>query len=986
VFDASPLTLVPRVADLEPLFPLVSDSPTSSSHQSLLSLFFCIDAAPENLQRAVVLHEDKKYYADAEDVFKGAEVTVQEEDTQPITEPIIKSDRARKYAHADKQKDREHFPPTTFTRDFFEGMMHNPTLTRHVALIGSLHHGKTAFTDMLVHATHEGRWDIKSEKSERFTDVRLDEQQRGLSIKSNPVSLVLPSTRDKSYLVNILDTPGHINFSDEVTAALRIADGAVVIVDACEGVMLNTERLIRHAIQEQLAITVVINKFDRLILELKLPPTDAFYKLRHILDEINDILEDCGGMLGGDMPLRVSPELGNVVFASSDHDWSFSLRQFAQVYSEVHGSTFDIDAFAKRLWGDWWFDNSTRKFVRKAPDVSASRSFVQFILEPIWKVYSYVVGEEEPALRALLENELGIFLRREDFGLDVKPLLRLVMGKFLGKFPSGFVDMLVQHVPAPNNPEYLRKKIEHIYSGPLDTRMAKGMLECSARGPLMIHTTKLYHSESESGKFYAFGRVFSGTIKLGERVKVLGEAFDNETNDEDQRVEDVTGVYTFQSRYRIDHTVVPAGNWVLLEGVDASIFKTSTISTHLGVSLEELFVFRSLRFNTNAVMKMSIEPLNPAELPKMVEGLRRCDKTYPLLKTKVEESGEHVLLGTGELYMDCVLYDLRKIFADIEIRVSDAVVSFCETVVETSSLKCFAETSNKKNKLTLIAEPLEPGLAEDIEQQKISLDWEDKKAVRSWFQKNYDWDVMATRNLWAFGPDRRGPNLLLNDTLPTEVDQQSLNAVKDSVVQGFDWASREGPLCEEPIRNVKFKILHAAVAGEQIARAPNYIIPASRRACYSAFLTATPRLMEPVYLVEIIAPADCSEAVYNVLARRRGRVSEAPKPRPGTPLYTIKAFIPVIDSFGFETDLRTHTQGMAFCMSVFDHWAVVPGDPLDKSIVLRPLEAATSADQLARDFMIKTRRRKGLSEDVSVHKFFDEELLAHLKALDINIV
>lgn len=99
----------------------------------------------------------------------------------------------------------------------------------------------------------------------------------------------------------------------------------------------------------------------------------------------------------------------------------------------------------------------------------------------------------------------------------------------------------------------------------------------------------------------------------------------------------------------------------------------------------------------------------------------------------MEESGEHILLGTGELYLDSVLYDLRKVFTEMEIKVSDPVVTFCETVVETSSLKCFAETPNKENKLTMIAQPLEKGLAEDIEREKVSLSW-DKKAVRTWFQ------------------------------------------------------------------------------------------------------------------------------------------------------------------------------------------------------------------------------------------------------------
>lgn len=96
------------------------------------------------------------------------------------------------------------------------------------------------------------------------------------------------------------------------------------------------------------------------------------------------------------------------------------------------------------------------------------------------------------------------------------------------------------------------------------------------------------------------------------------------------------------------------------------------------------------------MLKVAIEPVAPSELPKMLSGLRSINKSYPLAATKVEESGEHVLIGTGELYLDCVLHDLRKLFAEIEIKVSDPVTKFCETVLETSALKCYADTPNKK--------------------------------------------------------------------------------------------------------------------------------------------------------------------------------------------------------------------------------------------------------------------------------------------------
>ena len=132
--------------------------------------------------------------------------------------------------------------------------------------------------------------------------------------------------------------------------------------------------------------------------------------------------------------------------------------------------------------------------------------------------------------------------------------------------------------------------------------------------------------------------------------------------------------------------------------------------------------------------------------------------------------------------------------------------------------------------------------------------------------------------------------------------------------------------------------------------------------------------MEPIYLAEVTTPSDCIEAIYNVLMKRRAHVifEEA---KPGSPLSVLKVEIPGIESFGFETDLRTHTMGQAMVLQMFAHWATVPGDPLDKSILLKPLEPSKTSE-LARELMVKTRRRKGLLEDVSVAKFFDSAEMA----------
>ena len=156
----------------------------------------------------------------------------------------------------------------------------------------------------------------------------------------------------------------------------------------------------------------------------------------------------------------------------------------------------------------------------------------------------------------------------------------------------------------------------------------------------------------------------------------------------------------------------------------------------------------------------------------------------------------------------------------------------------------------------MIAEPLEKGLAEDIEQEVIQISWNNKR-ISEFFQSRYEWDILASRSIWAFGPDTNGPNILLDDTLSHEVNKTLLTSepVKESIVQGFQWATREGPLCDErknkatfyflllllfsyflAIRNVKFKILDASIAQEPIHHGRGQLIPTARRVAYSSFL------------------------------------------------------------------------------------------------------------------------------------------------------
>ncbi|KAJ8909007.1 hypothetical protein NDN08_005706 [Rhodosorus marinus] len=950
-----------------------------------------VDDVEEDAGNAIVLAEDKKYYPTAEEVFgEGTEALVEEEDAQPITEPIIAPVKERKIDLVDGF-DVENIRPL-YDEEYLAGaVLSNPDLIRNVAVVGHLHHGKTTLMDLLMEKTHETDW--PTDREVLYTDTRKDEVKRGLSTKMMPVTLLLPDMNEKSHGINLIDCPGHLCFFDETVAAMQMCDGVIVVVDAAEGVLTGTELAIQAAVSRHLAITVVITKVDRLILELRLPPRDAYHKLKYTIDQFNEVLSNTPG----GSAYKISPELGNVCFSSCLGRWLCSLEDVASMYlNDFPDCPIPAKALALRLWGDVWYDKKKLTFTKKTPPADEesgeppARSFIEFVLDPIYKLYSMIVADDVDILTKKMVH-LGIMqhLRRSDLRLDVKPLFKICLGTFFDGATRSLGEMLSKHVPSPVDGN--KAKVERLYTGPLDSEIAVSMSESQVSAPLVAMTTKLL-STTDAESFFVVARIMSGKLTTSTPVRVLGEGYNPDFDDEDQAHASVGTIYLSVGRYRTEVTAATVGQIVLVEGISESIIKSATIVEEAGVG-EETYIFRPLSSSlktgpTAAVVRIAIEPLRPSELPKMVEGLRKCAKSYPSLQTRVEESGEHVLLGTGELQLDCVLADLRTVYGDIEIKVSDPCVPFTETVMETSSLKCFAETPNKANKLTMIAEPLEEGLAEHLESGKLgdfdSASLSSKSQVQSTLRSEFGWDVLAARSLWSFGPDSRsGPNCLVDDVLPGGTTDKTLMAhAKDSIVQGFQWSTREGPLCDEPVRGVKYRIMEAMISEDPIQRSVAQIIPTARRVAYSAFLTASPRLMEPVYSAEVMCSADNVEAVYNILARRRGFV-EQDAPVVGTPTFLIKATIPVLDSFGFESDLRLFTQGQAFCLQWFNHWSMMPGDPLDKDIHLVPLQPSPQ-NALARECMVKTRRRKGMSEDVSIGKYFDDPLLLELAQQDIN--
>lgn len=510
-------------------------------------------------------------------------------------------------------------------------------------------------------------------------------------------------------------------------------------------------------------------------------------------------------------------------------------------------NSIDPEQFGKFLWGDIWFDESTRKFTKKPPTSDSERSFVHFILKPFYKLVGYAIGEDKDKLQPLL-SKMKIYLTKKEFNLDVKPLLKTILSKRFGKLEC-LMDAIVEYIPSAkqNNPNKIKKH----YSGDSDSELAKKYSLCSSKEPLLMNVVKLYH-KPDCSSFDAFARILSGSLKPGDTVKVLDENYNPIREDENMTINEVTSVCIFQSRYKINTNKACAGSWVLISGVDKSITRTASIvSVDNEMPDEEIYPMLPIQFRTEAVIKIACESCVPSEHPKMQEGLTKVSKSYPLAEVKVEESGEHLILGTGELYLDCALHDLRKLYSEIEIKVSDPSVRFSETVVGTSSIISTCESANQKNSIQMIAEMLDEGLSEDIETKKLDISWKEE-TKRDYLVNNFKWDELTASSMWAFGPDMSGPNILIDYTIDDEVNKDLLSSSRDKIVHGFKWAVKEGPLCEEPVRGCKFKIMNAEFGGEVIQRGGGQIIPMTRSVVYSSFLTATPRLMEPLMIGEIM--------------------------------------------------------------------------------------------------------------------------------------
>jgi len=788
-----------------------------------------------------------------------------------------------------------------------------------MSIIAHVDHGKSTLADCLIRKAGISTKD-------RFTQTRKDEEARGISIKSTGVSLcfeVPDSTGARvPHLINIIDSPGHVDFSAEVTAALRATDGALVVVDSVEGVCVQTRTVLQQALAERIKPVLFINKLDRILFEPQHEPESAYETFVKWVAATNEVIEQFTEE--GMPPYLLDPGKGTVAFGSGRDGWGFTLHTFGRLWGPKLNES--PESLATHFWGDHWYDWRARTWSESPISESGTklkRGFCEFVLEPIYALKAACLdGKGDPF--ALL-NKVGITLKGEALTLKERPLFKAGMATWLPA-ADNLLEMVVTQLPSPVEAQKYRCAV--LYNGPQDDVCAKAIQACDPEGPLMMYITKIVPLDAV---MYAFGRIYSGTVRMGQRVRIMGNDYVVGEKHDIAENKSVQRVCVMMGRYVEGIEDCPAGNTISLVGIDAYLLKCGTVST-----APEAHPFRSMAFSVSPVVKVAVKAKNPIDNPKLVEAMKKLSNVEPCARCYQDAAtGEQVLAATGELHMEICLKDLEE-FARCPIVASEPVVSYMETVSAASAIECVGKSPNNLNRVVLTAQPMKAELVDAFEKGTVPTEEKERATVL----REHGWDPTESRRIWAVAES----SVLVDNTKSV----QNLREIKDKVMKSFINHTSHGVLCGEELRGVRFDLTDAMVHQDAAHRGENQIDPATRRALLASLLTAHPRLLEPVFAVEVQTEESCVSAIQQVLRRKRGQILSV-EPRVGTPIVVVKSHLPVSEAFHLTDQLRAASSGRAFPQCVFDHWAEVPGDPLE-------------AGSMANRAVMAVRKRKGMKE------------------------
>ena len=711
-------------------------------------------------------------------------------------------------------------------------LIENPVQIRNMGIAAHIDHGKTTLSDNLIAGA--GMMSEELAGKQLMLDFDEQEQARGITINAATASMVHPFDGGE-YLINLIDTPGHVDFGGDVTRAMRAVDGAVIVVDAVEGVMPQTETVIRQALREKVKPVLFINKVDRLINELKLNGDEMQKRFLRVITDVNKLISKYAPK-EFQAAWQVNVQDGRVAFGSAYNNWAISV----------------------------------------------------------------------PAMKT--------------FGVTFKDIVDLVQSgrqKDLAKkaqLHKIILNMVIRHLPNPL--EAQKYRIPQIWKGDLESEIGKTMMACNFHGPVSMMITKII-IDPHAGEI-AVGRVFSGTIRKGSELYIVGQGT---TKFKVQLLSMMVG----PDRISVDE--MAAGNIAAIVGLKAAI-AGSTVS-----SITNMDPFEPMQHYTDPVVTLAIEAKHTADLPKLIDVLRSVSKADPSIQVEInQETGEHLISGMGELHLEVTMYRIKNDYK-VEVQTSDPLVVYRETIDHKGG-PFEGKSPNKHNRFYFEVEPLPEAVIQLIKDGVVpqGAKFKDKKTIQEELEK-----AGFSRE------EARGIVVVEGNNVMTDVTKgiQYLDETMELLIEGFLEVMRKGPLANEKVYGLKARLVDAKLHEDSIHRGPAQVIPAGRNSVYGAMTLAKRVLMEPMQKVFINVPQEIMGSVTNEIQQRRGVVEEMNQE--GDDLVIVSK-IPVSGMFGFASAIRSATGGKVLWSSENYGYQRVP-------------------QEIQKEVVAKIRERKGLKAE-----------------------
>lgn len=841
-------------------------------------------------------------------------------------------------------------------------LMKNQKNIRNISVIAHVDHGKSTLTDCLL---IKARIASKKSNGGRYMDTREDEKERGITIKSTAISMYFEMEKEvlaaytepgtvegNEFLINLIDSPGHVDFSSEVTAALRVTDGALVVLDCVDGICVQTETVLRQAIDERIIPTLVLNKLDRAILELEKSEKDMWILIQRMVGAFNAKLTT---LLGDrDYCKKLDPVNNQISFCSGLQGWGFTLAKFARFYLNYHKKhSFEEEKkFCRMLFSAKVYCEHTDPFTKDVKFVKIDKNgipagkkspFELYILGPIYKVKDMCLDGKIEEIKSYLNN-FGVVFKDGELVGNGKSLFEQVFKLWLPAAEC-LLEQIILTLPSPPKSQLLRA--DNLYTGPIDDPAGQAIRLCSASDddPVVVYISKMVPDGGNG--FVAFGRVFSGNLKPGQRVYVQDPEFvpgECKTKKNPHLIEKVISkVVVMMGRGYSMIPDCPAGNIVGVVGVEGFLKKTGTLST-----MKDCFNIKTMKFSVSPVVKVAVSPKRSVDLNHFKEGLEKLAKSDPLCLIEYNESGQATIACAGELHLEIILSDLRDCYAKCDFNVEKPQVKYFEGFSGSVEAPKMTKSANKHNRVYMTCEPLEDEVLKNISHFVVR----DPKERAARFREILNTEEEWVKKVLFFAPEVDPSNMMVDETKGI----QYLMEVKDHIFEGFKLATKEGPMIGEGIRGGRFNLVDLVLHADAIHRGANQMVRPVEDLIRGLVLMADPVLFEPMFEFVITVPNEYAASCNTILKAKRGSVEEW---NVENNVATISGFLPVSESFGINKLLREAAKGLPTLLLVFSHYSECPGS-LDKE------------DSVMAKVVEETRKYKNIKTKLDPKYYFDE--------------